>query len=218
MSTVAGPRPRRTTTRAPDRKPHDVRWAEIVAAATTIFAERGYDATSLQDIADRTGILKGSIYHYIRTKSDLLAHIVHETHEMGLDQVRPIALGPGSPRERLERMIRAHVRFVRNNPERTAVFAHDRKRLEPDQRQTVLGNEHAYRGLFEVVIAAGCTDGTFDAELCVRLTALHLLASMNALHRWWRPGGAISSRQVADHIVRATLSGLLSRVGDQVLP
>ncbi|WP_423143110.1 TetR/AcrR family transcriptional regulator [Parablastomonas sp. CN1-191] len=205
------PRQRRAATRSADRKPHDVRWAEIVAAATEIFAARGYDATSLQDIADRTGILKGSIYHYIRTKSDLLAHIVRETHEMGLDQVRPIAVGPGSPGAKLEGMIRAHVRFVCENPLRTAVFAHDRKRLDPEQRSAVLGDEHAYRDLFAEVIAAGQAEGTFDPALDVRLSALHLLASMNALHRWWRPGGAISNQAVADHVVATTLFGLSPR-------
>lgn len=208
MSVPAGARARGPATRSSDRKPHDVRWAEIVAAATATFAERGYDATSLQDIAHRTGILKGSIYHYIRTKSDLLAHIVRETHEMGLAQVRPIAVGPGTPRERLEGMIRAHVRFVCDNPERTAIFAHDRKRLDPAERRTVLGNEHAYRDLFEEVIAAGQADGSFDPQLNVRLTALHLLASLNALHHWWRSKGAIGSDAIADHVVHTTLTGL----------
>jgi len=201
------PRRRRASSRTSDRKAHDVRWAEIVAAATAIFAERGYDATSLQDIADRSGILKGSIYHYIRAKTDLLAHIVHETHEMGLREVRPIAHAPGRPSDKLERMIKAHVRFVCVNPERTAVFAHDRKRLGLEERRAALGNEHAYRDLFEDVIAAGCADGTFDPELSVRLSALHLLAAMNSLHRWWRPGGAITSEQVADHIVKTSLGG-----------
>jgi len=203
----AAPRLRRAGGRTADRKPHEVRWAEIVAAATEIFAERGYDATSLQDIADRTGILKGSIYHYIRAKSDLLAHIVHEAHKMGLSQVRPIARGAARPSDKLVGMIKAHVRFVCDNPQRTAVFANDRKRLKPEQRRAVLGNERAYRDLFEDVIAAGCADGTFDPGLSVRLSALHLLAALNALHRWWQPGGAITSEQIADHIVRTTLNG-----------
>ena len=211
LSALRNPGPRTAAGRQPDRKSHDVRWAEIVAAATSIFAEQGYDATSLQDIADRTGILKGSIYHYIRTKSDLLAEIVRETHDMGLSKMRPIAHGPGRPRDKLEAMIRAHVRFVCDHPERTTIFTDDRKRLDPEQRRTVLGNEHAYRDLFEAVLGEGSADSTFAPDICTQLAALHLLGSMNALHRWWRPGGAISSDAIADHIVTVTLSGLVIR-------
>src|SRR3954451_11837461 len=83
---------------------------QIIDAATRIFQERGYDATTIQAIADDVGILKGSLYYYIETKEDLLFRISEEVH-MGLAANLDTAEAEGDPLERLRTFIASHVRF-----------------------------------------------------------------------------------------------------------
>jgi AcrR family transcriptional regulator len=193
-----------------ERKKKEDRWAEILDVAATVFAEKGYDGTTLQDIADRTGILKGSIYYYIETKGDLLAHLLRETHEKGMSNVTPIAEGSGDPVDRLKRMIHAHARYVSTDRARTAVFVHERRRLTDAQRKEYLGDEHAYRRVFEQVIKEGQAEGLIDGDSDPKLLAIWLLGSLNSLYQWYRPRGEFSLAKIIDHFINVWSRGIVT--------
>ena len=78
---------------------------EVIEVATRIFWEKGYSGTSVQDVADALGMLKGSLYYYIDSKEDLLERIFEDSH----DEVRGIAAGilamPGPATERLRTLL-----------------------------------------------------------------------------------------------------------------
>jgi TetR/AcrR family transcriptional regulator, cholesterol catabolism regulator len=195
------------------RKPKDERWAQILDVAAQVFFEKGYDATSLQDIANRTGILKGSIYYYIKTKEDLLASLLQEAHEKGLRTIRPIATGAGDPIHRLAAMIRCHVDFVCNDRARTAVFLHERQRLSEGKRKEYLGDEHAYPQLFRRVIVEGQKEKLIHRRLDPHLTALCLIGSLNSLYEWFQLDGKFSVSAIGEHYIAVTLSGMTTPEG-----
>jgi len=203
--------PARRSNSSGDRKPREERWAELLEAAAEVFFEKGYDATSLQEIADRIGILKGSIYYYINTKGDLLAQLLREANETGIRSVEPIARRDGDPIDRLKDMIRMHVRNVCSDRARTAVFLHERKRLTPEQRKAVFGDEHAYRRLFQGVIKEAQSAGLIRDDLDSKLLSLCMLSSLNLLYQWYRPDGAYSIDRIADHYIAISLSGATTR-------
>ena len=78
-----------------ERKPREERWSELIEVATDVFYAKGYDAASLQDSADRLGMLKGSLYYYIRSKEDLLFDVIKAVHEEGLANIKSLAAGEG---------------------------------------------------------------------------------------------------------------------------
>jgi AcrR family transcriptional regulator len=195
------------------RKPRDERWAQILNVAAQVFFEKGYDATSLQDIANSTGILKGSLYYYIETKEDLLCNLLREAHEKGLRSIRPIAEGPGDPIQRLAGMIRCHVNYVCTDRARTAVFLHERQRLSAQRRKGVLGDEHAYPNLFQQVIVEGQKDGLIQPRLDPHLTALCLIGSLNSLYEWFQPTGKHSAAVISEHYVAVGLAGMATQEG-----
>src|SRR3954466_9452380 len=108
-----------------ERKPREERWAELIEVATQVFYEKGYDAASLQDIADRLGILKGSLYYYIQSKEDLLFDVISAVHKEGLAVVRACADTAGDPLQRLRTVIVGHVEHTCANLVQTAVFLHE---------------------------------------------------------------------------------------------
>src|SRR3954471_18714428 len=90
--------------RAPRR-----RQQEILEAAARVFHEKGYESTSIQDIADAVGILKGSLYYYIDSKEDLLYEILEGIHAEALESVRK-ATAEGDPLQRIRAFVAAHIR------------------------------------------------------------------------------------------------------------
>jgi AcrR family transcriptional regulator len=84
---------------ASPRQPQEERWPELIQVATQVFCEKGYDAASLQDIADRLGLLKGSLYYYIKSKYDLLYTVISEVHRAGLANIESLAAAAGSARQ-----------------------------------------------------------------------------------------------------------------------
>ena len=103
-----------------ERKPREERWSELIQVATEVFYAKGYDAASLQDIADRLGMLKGSLYYYIQSKEDLLFDVIKAVHEEGLANIESLAAGEGNPLERLRDVIIGHIEHECRNLTKTA--------------------------------------------------------------------------------------------------
>jgi AcrR family transcriptional regulator len=191
-----------------ERKPREERWAELLEVATQVFYEKGYDGASLQDIADRLGMLKGSLYYYIQSKEDLLFDVISTVHKQGLEVVRTRADVPGSPLERLEGVIRGHVEHTCRNLVPTAVFLHELSALPAERRQDVLGTEHAYQGVFRELVEQGQSAGEVRADLDPRLAVLSILGSTNWVYRWFRPGGTFTPEQIGAEMAEMAIRGI----------
>ncbi|WP_214405264.1 TetR/AcrR family transcriptional regulator [Pseudonocardia lacus] len=193
-----------------ERKPREERWAELIEVATRVFYEKGYDAASLQDIADRLGMLKGSLYYYIQSKEDLLFDVISAVHKEGLAVVRARAGTPGDPLQRLRNVIVGHVEHTCQNLVQTTVFLHELSALPPERRTEVLGNEHAYQGVFRDLIELAQKEGLVRADLDPRLAALSVLGSTNWVYRWFRPGGEFTAEQIAAELAEMAIRGIAS--------
>jgi AcrR family transcriptional regulator len=191
-----------------ERKPREERWAELIAVATQVFYEKGYDGASLQDIADRLGMLKGSLYYYIQSKEDLLFDVISTVHRDGLAVVRARADAPGGPLERLENVIIGHVEHTCRNLVATAVFLHELSSLPPERSAEVLGSEHAYQSVFRELIEQAQREGLVRPDLDPRLGALSILGSANWVYRWFRPGGEFSAEEIGAQLADMAIRGI----------
>lgn len=193
-----------------ERKPREERWAELIEVATQVFFEKGYDGASLQDIADRLGMLKGSLYYYIQSKEDLLFDVISSVHREGLAVIRARAEVEGDPLQRLEDVIGGHVEHTCRNLVPTAVFLHELSALPPERRKEVLGSEHAYQGVFRGLIELAQKEGLVRAEVDPRLAALSVLGSTNWVYRWFRPGGEFTPEKIGAQMAEMAIRGIAS--------
>ena len=191
-----------------ERKPREERWSELIEVATDVFYAKGYDAASLQDIADRLGMLKGSLYYYIQSKEDLLYDVIKTVHEEGLANIESLAAGEGNALERLRNVIVGHIDHECRNMTKTAVFLHELQALSPERQAEIIGDEHAYRRVFVALIEAGQQDGLIRAEVNPKLAALSILGSVNWVYRWFRPGGEFTARQIGEQFADLALRGI----------
>ncbi|MFP5070213.1 TetR/AcrR family transcriptional regulator [Pseudonocardia nantongensis] len=196
-----------------ERKPREERWAELIEVATQVFYDKGYDGASLQDIADRLGMLKGSLYYYIQSKEDLLFDVISSVHKDGLAVVRGRAEVDGSPLHRLRSVIVGHVEHTCRNLVPTAVFLHELAALPLERREEVLGSEHAYQGVFRDLIEQAQKAGDVRSDLDPRLATLSVLGSTNWVYRWFRPGGAFTPEQIGAELAELTIRGIATEQG-----
>ena len=200
-----------------DRKPRKKRWLQILKAAAEVFYEKGYEAATLQDIADRVGILKGSIYYYIKTKGDLLDSLLTEVHNEGLAMIRERAATEGSVFDKLAAMVDGHIDYICRNQAKTTVYLHELKALSRQHRQSLFKPDE-FRSEFQSVIEQGQKEGLILTRLDPKLTAQAMMGCLNSLYQWYRPSASRPPQQIADHFITTTLRGVASDKGLKLLP
>jgi|SRR4051794_10663373 AcrR family transcriptional regulator len=171
---------------------------QIEEAASALFRERGYAATSVRDIAQALNLQGGSLYAHMASKEDVLWSIVTRAADRFNAEVGPIAArDDATPKLKLRDMIRAHVNVVTSIQKDAAVFLHEWRFLSDDRRAEMSGRRDAYEALFRQVIAQGIAAGDLR-EVDARLTAAAILSSLNGIPTWYRSNGALSSGEIAD--------------------
>lgn len=188
------------------------RWPQIVDAAAELFREKGFVATSLEDIASAVGMYKGSLYHYINSKEDLLFAVVREPAEQILGEVRELTDLDLPPAEKIRRIIRAHVRTLQENFTYSSVYLEEFAGRHRSEEWTAMDREY-YHFVVDV-IGEGKLRGDFGATVDVRITALALVGALNWLTHWYQPDGSLSGAEIAERFCDVFLIGLLNRSGE----
>jgi TetR/AcrR family transcriptional regulator, cholesterol catabolism regulator len=172
--------------------------AEVVEAAVAVFNEKGYDGAAIQDVADRVGVLKGSLYHYINSKEDLLARIFEESDEMSFALMEESRNLDVPAVERLRRFARSWSLWYLENIERTAIYVNEWKHLTGRRLKKAVQRRHEYEKRVTEIIDDVRTDGQAAPGLDVRYACFFVLSAINGLPTWYRRGGPDSPEHIAD--------------------
>jgi len=182
---------------------------EVYAAALRLFREKGYHATSMQDIAEAVGLYKGSLYHYISSKEDLLARVFERGMGDLLVEVERIANDTSlAPSAQLRLIIAAHVAAVADNLDALTVYLHEFRTLTSDSLALVRGQHERYSRLVAGIVTRGVDCGELQAR-DVRLATLGLIGMCNWLCQWYRPEGRLQPAQIAESFADLLLGGLV---------
>ena len=184
---------------------------QILAIAENLFHKRGYAQTSVGDIAEATGLLKGSLYYYMESKEDLLYRIVSEVHEVSHQQLADALKDTGTPAlERLVDFTHAQLLYNAEHHTRVAVYHHEWRRLEGARLKDVRSRRQEYDQELASLIAQVRDEGCLTADVDLRLVANNILAVVCWPYTWYRPAD-LTPRALADFgaaFVRSALSGL----------
>jgi AcrR family transcriptional regulator len=186
------------------------RSAEIMEAAARVFAERGYHGASTQDIADLLGIRQASLYYYFPSKEVALEHVCMQGVAGFFETEQAIATGPGTPREKLAGLIRAHIAPLLDRSHFVRVFLTQRQFLPNPSRRRIGKFSRAIEAIFEQVIRQGIRSGEFRADADPRLSALAILGMCNSVAPWYGKENA-SIERIGGEFVATVLQGLVAR-------
>ncbi len=184
---------------------------QIEDAASTLFGERGYAATSVRDIAHALDMQGGSLYAHVASKEDMLWSIVTRAADRFNAEVGPLAASSEPGPVRLREMIRAHVGVVTSAQKDAAVFLHEWRFLSQDRREQMAARRDAYEALFRQAIADGSATGDFE-PVDPRLTAMAILSALNGIATWYRPEGPLTPTQIADQHADLFLRALACQI------
>jgi AcrR family transcriptional regulator len=161
---------------------------EYIRVAARLIAERGYDRTSVRDIADAIGLTSGSMFYHFKSKEKLLEAIIRQGIEDGLQLVRE-ALEPDAPAiVRLHAMIMTHLRIIHGEMKFLhRVWDQEWSRLGPEARATLSPLNQEYRRLWDETLEALQRDGVLNSP--AQIARHMLLPSLNWTAVWATPAG-----------------------------
>lgn len=183
---------------------------EIYTAATRLFAEKGYRGTSMQDIADEVGLLKGSLYHHFRSKDELLHDILMRLLAKGVSELEEINALSCSPSQQVRLAVRSIVLNFLNQPEPARIFGHGMRSVVEASFRDVREKARVYRELVGAIIQRGVKAGEFR-PVDVKRCTLALLGMSGSVHFWYRADGSLSPAEISDVLADLLLQGFERR-------
>jgi AcrR family transcriptional regulator len=185
---------------------HSVVQEQILLSATRLFAERGYRAISMDDIAATLEYTKSVIYYYFKSKNEILWQIICRTLEKYTSDIEAIVSRKEDPETTLRAMVRQHALLVMKHSEWSAIFNKEFSELLPQQRLQLSRMKRNYDGVFWMVYQRGVAAGTFR-DLPVHIVIGGMLGMCNWLYTWYSPKGPMSAEEIADHFVELASDG-----------
>jgi AcrR family transcriptional regulator len=178
---------------------------ELTRIAARLFAERGYQGTSLADLAAQLGVQKPSLYHHIASKEDLLWEVAWEgaqAFHAALDAVP--AQAPATERIRLA--LRAHLAVVADQLDVATVFVREWRHLEGERRDRFVAERRRYEERIRDLFREGVEGSELRTDLDVATAALLFLSAANWAYTWLRPDADTAA--LADRLFAALLDGM----------
>lgn len=196
----------------------DGREAQLLAIARRLFAQKGYDATSLRDIAEAARITKAALYYYFPNKDALYERVVIESMDSLLAEVQAAVARAHTPTEKVRAFLRASADSMEARRDQWVAGSNAFWQAgATGRRGLALRQRDDYELLLRGCIDAGIAGGELrpvNPAIAGRL----LLSGLNQLSRWHRPGGALLAREVIDQYLDIVLLGLVNRAGPAPAP
>jgi len=180
----------------------------VRAAAIQLFAEYGYHAAPLRDIARMAGIQAASIYYHYANKEALLVEIM-ETHMRQLNaNLERILHEYHDPQQRLYEAIANHIRLHTTYKSEFFIIDTEIRALEGDNRAYILSLRDHYEELVQELLQDGMKQGIFRPS-DVKVASYALIAMCTEVSTWFRPNGRLSVQQVIEIYHQMITQGLL---------
>lgn len=199
-------RPREAPRDSKKSKP-GTRLEEVLQSAANIFFAKGFHATSVEDVARDVGMLKGSLYYYIKSKEDLLFQLLLAGIEDGDAFIEQQINPQGEPVEQLERAIRAQIDYIIQNRVPFGLFLHEFDSLSGKRQHKLISVMSRYNKRFVELVRRGQAEGKLiGGEPWIIVNGI--LGMCNWLYRWYDPDQVSDPEQIRSVFVRMILQGI----------
>ena len=195
---------------APDRKQQrQAKRNAVLQAAAQLFNERGFHATSLDDIAARLNVSKPTLYYYVKNKDQILIECVREGLQMTIDGIEASRAAGGAAIDQLMACMRVYARIVTLDFGMCIIRVGDEE-LPPDSRKELRRLKAGIDKAFRRLVAAGVEEGSL-APCDPKMTAFVIAGALSWIGRWYQPDGEYTPEQIADQCIATLCHGVLRR-------
>ena len=187
------------------------RRGQLIRESARLFREKGYEATSVRDIAAATGLQSGSWVYHFKTKQDILAAVMEEGLQRALERIEAIGREQLEPRAHFRALLRAHLdTILAPGQDFIPVLLYEWRSLEAKSRPRVVALQRRYEAVWETVIAQ--LRRSRDWVQPTRVDRLLMFGALNWMAHWYRPDGPFDVAQLADEAERFFLRSPRARV------
>lgn len=199
--------PNRPTDAPPSR--FDARRTDVIDAAASVFARKGFHATTVDDLVEATGLKRGGLYYYVDGKLDILIQIHQRFIDPLLESAREITARGEDPETELRLLARALVQAIADYRDPVTVFLHEWRIIEDDPEwKDIRRTRKQFEDVIGTCLQRGIDAGTFR-PLDVRTTMRGFLGMINYTYQWLNPRGKMKPEAVADHFADVLLYGIV---------
>ena len=193
---------------------HDEKLQQILEHSARIFAEKGFDGTSIREISRATGMSLAGLYYYFRTKEELLCLIQERCLVTLLENGRKIQESGKTPREKIALFVHNHLGFFLNNMNEMKVMSREDTALTADYEKRILDLKRRYlKALVDLVEELQRHERV--RKLNVRVAALALFGMMNWIYTWYNPKRDPSLRPLIEQMLHIFFFGVLNEDADE---
>jgi AcrR family transcriptional regulator len=185
---------------------------EILNTAAQIFSQKGYHGTSMQDIALSVNLQKGSLYHHVSSKQEILFELLNRGLDLLSSRVESAIDGHAPPDERLHKAICTYLGTLAEHQELASVLLFEYRSLEPEYLNRHIPRRDRFEKIWRDLIQEGVDEGIFSCEH-PSLSARALLGILNWTVTWFRSDGPLTADEIAYQLSALYLMGLTTRNG-----
>lgn len=182
----------------------------FIAAATDLFAEKGYNGTSIADLANELGLTTASLYYHVSGKQDLLLRVLDAGMSNFLTRLEDVVLQDVEHRDKLRLAVENHLDFVLTKQNAVAVFLRERRFLESTERDQYQSRVDRYDHLFTILIQDAMDAQEIPAGDAI-LVRLSILGMINWVVEWYQPGGRLSKSEISGSMADLIMDRMLAR-------
>jgi AcrR family transcriptional regulator len=182
---------------------------KILENAARLFARKGYEKVSLEEIAARLKLNKASLYYYFKSKDEMFFQIQMQAIEQANAALEQVLESEAGPEEKLREAIRSHVSIVTRD-DVMGTFRQRELALPRNLMARVIEARDRFEKNFQKIILEGVEQGVFRNKYS-KLAVLSILGTLNAIPRWYSPKGELSAEEIGEVLAGFILKGLSAR-------
>jgi len=180
----------------------------LIDAALRLFADKGFEGTSVQDVVAAAGVTKGAMYHYFASKDDLLHEIYARVLRVQQERLDQFAQLDAPIPERVHGAAADVVANVTENLPSMVIFFRSLHQLGEEQQARVRQERRRYHETFRAMIRDGQASGDFRADVDADLVVDFYFGSVHHIPIWWKPDGPLTGQQVGERFADLLLASL----------
>lgn len=184
------------------------RWKQILEVATRRFRESGFAATSMQDVSDEVGLLKGSLYYYVCSKEELLFEVLRDLHEGGVEIIENVKFGSDDPLGELHEYLRRLTIYAGEHRARLAIYVRDFRFIPPQSQKKIIAERDMYEVAAFRLIEEAKKKQLVDPSINSKVAALSVLGSTAVTHEWYHPDGPVRLDTIGEQVASTIIHGL----------
>jgi AcrR family transcriptional regulator len=189
---------------------HDQKLEFILRNAARIFAEKNYHSTTMRDISRATNVSLAGLYHYCKSKEELLFLIQDNCFGRVLERLEERLREVDEPSTKLRIFIENHLSFFAANMAEMKVLSHEAESLAGDLHTHVSSKKEKYTKLAREILKEIQQPQEDDSQIDLTVATYALFGMMNWIYNWYDPRGKLKVSELVDNVTRLFLHGFVA--------